>query len=107
MDHARHAAPSFDNSSRGVSSAAGPSRTQDCVGDSDACHSAAAGINWFTAIILALFHAGAVAALFMFSWRNLAVAAVFYYVATGLGIDPGEALRIVEAALAGGHPART
>ena len=28
-------------------------------------------------------------------------------VATGLGIEPGEALRIVEAALAGGHPART
>jgi fatty-acid desaturase len=47
------------------------------------------GVNWFTAIILALFHIGAVAALFMFSWRNLAVAAVLYYVATGLGISMG------------------
>jgi fatty-acid desaturase len=47
------------------------------------------GVNWFTAIILALFHVGAVAALFMFSWRNLAVAAILYYVATGLGISMG------------------
>ena len=47
------------------------------------------GINWLTAIILAIFHIGAVAALFMFSWRNLAVAAVMYYVATGLGISMG------------------
>ena len=47
------------------------------------------GVNWFTAIILALFHIGAVAALFMFSWRNFAVAAILYYVATGLGISMG------------------
>ena len=47
------------------------------------------GVNWFTAIILALFHIGAVAALFMFSWRNLAVAAILHYVATGLGISMG------------------
>jgi stearoyl-CoA desaturase (delta-9 desaturase) len=47
------------------------------------------GINWFTAIILVIFHIGAVAALFMFSWRNLAVAAVMYYIATGLGISMG------------------
>jgi fatty-acid desaturase len=47
------------------------------------------GVNWFTAIILALFHIGAVAALFMFSWRNLAIAAILYYVATGLGISMG------------------
>jgi stearoyl-CoA desaturase (delta-9 desaturase) len=47
------------------------------------------GINWFTAIILAIFHIGAIAALFMFSWRNLAVAAVMYYIATGLGISMG------------------
>jgi stearoyl-CoA desaturase (Delta-9 desaturase) len=47
------------------------------------------GVNWFTAIILALFHIGAVAALFMFSWRNLAIAAILYYIATGLGISMG------------------
>jgi len=47
------------------------------------------GINWFTAIVLAIFHIGAIAALFMFSWRNLLVAAVMYYIATGLGISMG------------------
>jgi len=47
------------------------------------------GINWFTAIILGIFHIGAIAALFMFSWRNFAIAAVMYYIATGLGISMG------------------
>lgn len=46
-------------------------------------------INWFTAVILAIFHIGAVAALFMFSWRDFAVAVVMYYIATGLGISMG------------------
>ena len=47
------------------------------------------GMNWPTTVVLALFHLGAVAALFMFSWRNLAVAILLYYVATGLGISLG------------------
>jgi len=47
------------------------------------------GLNWFTAVVLVILHVGAVAALFMFSWRNLAVAAVMYYIATGLGISMG------------------
>jgi fatty-acid desaturase len=47
------------------------------------------GMNWPTAIVMALFHVGAVAALFMFSWRNLAVAAFLLWVATGLGISMG------------------
>jgi len=46
-------------------------------------------MNWPTTVVLALFHLGAVAALFMFSWRNLAVAILLYYVATGLGISLG------------------
>jgi len=33
----------------------------------------AKGINWHTTIFMALFHVGAVAALFMFSWRALGV----------------------------------
>lgn len=45
--------------------------------------------NWLTAIILAILHVGAVAALFTFSWRNLAVAVFLYWVATGLGISLG------------------
>ncbi len=46
-------------------------------------------MNWITTVVLVLFHIGAVAALFCFSWRNLAVAAFLYWVATGLGISLG------------------
>jgi fatty-acid desaturase len=45
--------------------------------------------NWPTTAVLILFHIGAVAALFMFSWKAFAVAAVLYCVATGLGISMG------------------
>jgi stearoyl-CoA desaturase (delta-9 desaturase) len=45
--------------------------------------------NWLTAIVLVLLHLGAIAALFMFSWRNLAAAVFLYWVATGLGISLG------------------
>ena len=47
------------------------------------------GMNWFTTIILVLFHIGAIAALFMFSWRSLAVAIFLYWLATGVGISMG------------------
>jgi fatty-acid desaturase len=46
-------------------------------------------LNWTTTFAMALFHLGALAALFMFSWRNLAVAIFLYWVATGLGISLG------------------
>ncbi len=47
------------------------------------------GINRFTAIVLVLLHLAAIAALFRFSWKNLIVAAIFYYICTGLGISMG------------------
>ena len=46
-------------------------------------------LNFFTAFILVVLHVGAIAALFMFSWKNLAVAAVLYYVCVGFGISMG------------------
>jgi stearoyl-CoA desaturase (delta-9 desaturase) len=46
-------------------------------------------MNWFTSLVLVVLHLGAVAALFYFSWQRLAVAAILYYVATGLGISMG------------------
>lgn len=46
-------------------------------------------MNWPTIIVLTLFHIGAVAALFMFSWRVLAVSAVLYWMAIGWGISLG------------------
>jgi fatty-acid desaturase len=47
------------------------------------------GLNWITTVVLVLFHIGAIAALFMFSWRNFFVAAFLYWVAVGLGISMG------------------
>jgi fatty-acid desaturase len=43
-------------------------------------------INWITAIAMGLFHVGAIAALFFFSWTNLAVAMVMYFFAINVGI---------------------
>jgi fatty-acid desaturase len=48
-----------------------------------------AGINWITTGFMIAFHAGAVAALFMFSWKALAVAAVVYVFAINMGIGMG------------------
>ncbi len=48
-----------------------------------------AGVNWFTTAVLILLHAGALAALFFFSWTNLAAAVLLYWLATGLGISLG------------------
>ena len=47
------------------------------------------GLNWITTVVLVLFHIGAIAALFMFSWRNFWVSVFLYWVATGLGISMG------------------
>jgi stearoyl-CoA desaturase (delta-9 desaturase) len=47
------------------------------------------GIVWPTAIALALFHLGAIAALFMFNWRAFAVTAFLYWLTVGLGISLG------------------
>ena len=47
------------------------------------------GINWPTAIVLSVFHVGAVAALFVFTWPELAVALFLTWLAGGLGISMG------------------
>jgi fatty-acid desaturase len=46
-------------------------------------------MNWVTTSALIFFHAGAVAALFLFSWRAFAVALFLYWMCTGLGISLG------------------
>ncbi len=43
-------------------------------------------INWITTIVMGLFHVGAIAALFCFSWKNLGVFFVMYFLAINLGI---------------------
>jgi stearoyl-CoA desaturase (delta-9 desaturase) len=47
------------------------------------------GLNRFTVLILVLLHMAAISALFMFSWKALAVTVAFYYMTTGLGISMG------------------
>jgi hypothetical protein len=46
-------------------------------------------INWVTCLVLVWFHVQAIAAFFSFTWTNLIVAAVLYWVAIGLGISMG------------------
>ena len=45
--------------------------------------------NWPTTIVMVLFHVGAIAALFTFSWKSFWIALFLYWMATGLGISMG------------------
>ena len=47
------------------------------------------GINWSTAVFMALFHVGAVAALFVFNWKAVLVAILLWWVAGSLGVGIG------------------
>jgi stearoyl-CoA desaturase (delta-9 desaturase) len=47
------------------------------------------GINWHTAGFMALFHIGAVAALFMFDWKALVAAVVLWWISASLGVGMG------------------
>ncbi len=44
------------------------------------------GINWLTLAVMAVFHAGALAALFFFSWQRFLAMAVLYALAVNVGI---------------------
>jgi len=46
-------------------------------------------INWVTASFMGLFHLGAVAALFFFTWKGLWIAAFLWWVTGSLGIGMG------------------
>jgi stearoyl-CoA desaturase (delta-9 desaturase) len=46
----------------------------------------ASGTNWLTAGFMLLFHVGALASVFFFSWTNLAVAVVLYFVTLNMGV---------------------
>lgn len=44
------------------------------------------GINWLTLAVMAVFHAGALAALFFFSWQRFLAMAILYALAVNVGI---------------------
>jgi stearoyl-CoA desaturase (delta-9 desaturase) len=46
-------------------------------------------MNWPTAVVFGLFHIGAIAALFMFSWRALFISLAIYWVTICFGISLG------------------
>jgi len=46
-------------------------------------------LNWAIITVLTVLHAGAIGALFCFSWRRLAVSVFLYWIAVGLGISMG------------------
>jgi len=47
------------------------------------------GINWVTASFMVLFHIGALAAVFFFTWKALFVAIFLWWLTTSLGIGMG------------------
>ena len=59
------------------------------MGQTVALKTRAKETNWVTTIVFCLFHAGAVAALFMWQWQAVAVAAFLYWLAIGCGIGMG------------------
>jgi len=46
-------------------------------------------IIWVTTLFMIAFHAGAIAALFFFTWKGVALAVLFWWVAGSLGIGMG------------------
>jgi sn-1 stearoyl-lipid 9-desaturase len=46
-------------------------------------------VNWITTLFMVAFHLGAIAALFFFTWKALALALVLWWVAGSLGIGMG------------------
>src|SRR2546421_4222687 len=52
-------------------------------------NSKAAGINWVTAIWMVVFHLGAIAAPFMFSWKAVIIALALWWIAGSPGVGMG------------------
>src|SRR5438067_4692431 len=50
---------------------------------------ASPGVNWVTSIFMVLFHIGAVAALFFFTWKAFFVFLALWWIAGGWGIGMG------------------
>ena len=60
-----------------------PARPQVCMGR---VPSVAAGMNWITLSVIVIFHLGALAALFFFTWQRLTVMLILSVLAINVGI---------------------
>src|SRR5438093_1397786 len=57
-----------------------------CMRDQTMTQERPKGIKWNATIFMALFHIGAVAALFRFSWRALLVSILLWWITASLGV---------------------
>src|SRR5207247_4031473 len=60
-----------------------------CMRDQTMTQERPKGIKWNATIFMALFHIGAVAALFRFSWRALLVSILLWWITASLGVGMG------------------
>ncbi len=81
-------APAVDAQSQSAAAAKRAAAARVPVGEEVRMGRAAnyGGVNWVTALFIAAFHIGAIAALFYFSWSRLAVAVVLWVLAINFGI---------------------
>jgi stearoyl-CoA desaturase (delta-9 desaturase) len=75
--------PASPESSSSAAPGAVPARMQIRMGRAATVRE---GVNWLTLIVVALFHLGALAAFFFFSWQRLTVMLALYVVAINVGI---------------------
>jgi fatty-acid desaturase len=52
-------------------------------------HQRRTGVNWTTSVFMIIFHVGAIAALFTFSWSALAATLILWWVSGSLGVGMG------------------
>ena len=75
--------PESLESSASIAAPAAPFRVETRMGRAA---TVSQGVNWLTLTVVAIFHLGALAALFFFSWARLSVMLVLYIVAINVGI---------------------
>src|ERR1039458_1622745 len=74
--------PAAQDDSASIAAHAVPARQQIRMGRAA---TTGEGLNWLTLAVIVLFHMGALAALFLFSWPRLLVMVVLYVLAINVG----------------------
>ncbi len=65
------------------------SRNIEAIGNKKPAAGERESLNWITVTFMVIFHAGAIAALFMFSWKALFISLALWWVSGSLGIGMG------------------
>lgn len=64
-------------------------RNIESIGNKKSAARQRESLNWITVTFMVIFHAGAIAALFMFSWKALFISMALWWVSGSLGIGMG------------------